>query len=169
MQRNIIKSAMINGLIMGGLFSLNFLLSISKNTSLLLLSYGIAIIIIVTMYKMSIRYRDGECEGAISYGKSLSYVLLTFFYAALISTVVKYIYFQFINPEYLNNMFQESMKMMEVMKLPIDDNSISQMESMMKPASFSFIYIWSNLFLGLIVGLIMAAFVKKEKSIFTQE
>ena len=151
---------------MGGFFSINFLLSISKSTSLILISYTLTVIIVITMYRMSIKYRDIDCQGSISYGKSFLFILLTFFYAALISTVVKYIYFQFINPNYLENIFQESMKMMDTLKFPLDNASIEQMQGLMKPASFSLIYIWSNLILGTIVGLIMAAFIKKEKSIF---
>lgn len=168
MQRNNVKSAMNSGLIMGVLFSINFLLSITKNTAFILLSYALAAIIVVAMYNMSIRHRDHECEGAISYGKAFLYILLTFFYAAIISTVVKYIYFQFINTSYLENMFQESMKIMQKMKFPMDDMTIEQTEKIYKPASFSLIFIFTNVLMGSIVGLIMAAFVKKEKSIFEE-
>lgn len=168
MHRNIIKSAMNSGLIMGGIFSVNFILSVSKITALMLMTYVVAIFIITTMYHMSIRFRDKECEGAITYGKAFLYILFTFFYAALISSIVKYIYFQFINPAYLANMFQESMKMMEKLKFPVTDDSSSQMESMLKPVNYSFLYIWMNIIMGTLVGLIMAAFVKKEKSIFDE-
>jgi len=90
--------------------------------------------------------------------------MLTFFYAALISTVIKFVYFQFINTAFLENMFQETMKTMELMKLPMNDASVSQVESMLKPATFSMIYVFTNLVMGTIVGIIMAAFVKKEKN-----
>jgi Protein of unknown function (DUF4199) len=169
MPRKIINSAMRNGLILGVLFSINFLFSISKNSVFLLLTYAIAVYIVVIMYRMSVRHRDNECEGVISYGKAFLFVLLTFFYAALISTVVKFIYFQFINTAYLDNVFQESVKMMEMIKYKLDDEAINQLEGMMKPASYSFVGIWVNLFFGTIVGLIMAAFVKKEKSIFEEK
>jgi len=166
MQHNIKKSAMNSGLIMGALFSVNFLLSITKNTVFISLSYAMVAVIIVTLYRLSIRVRDVELEGSISYGKAFWFILLTFFYAALISTVIKYIYFQFINPGYLEAMFQDTMKAMQMMKYPMNDATIGQMETMLKPVNFSLVYIWVNLLLGIIVGSIMAAFVKKEKSIF---
>lgn len=169
MQQNISKSAMHGGLILGVLFSLNFLLSITKITSLALLTYVIAIFIVIVMYKLSVRFRDKDCEGAITYSRALIYVQFTFFFAALISTIVKFTYFQFINTTYLETMFQETMKAMEMMKFPMDDASVSQVQSMLKPATFSMIYIFTNLFLGTIVGLIMAAFVKKDKDIFSQQ
>jgi len=159
---------MFNGLIMGVIFSINFLLSVSKITSLVLLTNVIAVLIVVGIYRQSIKFRDTECEGFITYWKSFSLILLTFFYAALISSVIKYIYFQFINPAYLEEMFQESVKMMKTMKFLITDESTDQMKSMLKPATYTLVYVWVNVFMGAIVGLIMAAFIKKEKSIFEE-
>jgi Protein of unknown function (DUF4199) len=161
MQPSIIKSAMFNGLIMGVMFSINFLFSISKITALALLSYVLITIILVGIYKLAIRFRDEECKGEISYWKSFSYILLTFFFAAIISSVVKYVYFQYINPAYLEQMFQESMKLMEKMKFPMNDASVAQMETIMKPASFTLQYIWVNVFVGTLVALVMSGFVKR--------
>jgi len=165
MQPSITKSAMYNGLIMGVIFSINFLFSVSKITSLVLLTNVIAILIIIGIYRLAIRFRDTECNGIITYSKAFSLILLTFFFAAIISSVVKFVYFQFINPDYLDQMFQETMKVLNKMKFPVNDEMINQTKSMLKPVNYTFVYIWTNVFMGLIVGLIMAAFIKKEKSI----
>jgi len=168
MQPSITKTAMFNGLIMGVIFSLNFLFSVSKITTLVLLTNLIAVFIVMGMYRMAIRFRDTECKGIITYWKAFSLILLTFFFAAIISSVVKYPYFQFINPEYLDQMSQETMKMLNSMKFPVTDAMVDQSKSLFKPLSYTLVYIWTNVFMGLIVGLIMAAFVKKEKSIFEE-
>lgn len=99
MQPNIIKSSMSNGLILGILFSINFLLSITKITPLVLISYGLMTFILVVTYRTAIRFRDKECLGEINFGKAFSFIILTYFFAALISSVVKYVYFQFIDPD----------------------------------------------------------------------
>ncbi len=166
MQPTIIKSAMVNGLIMGAMFSINFVISIAKITILGLLSYVIITLILVGIYKMVIRFRDVDCKGEITYWKSFSFILLTFFFAAIISSVVKYIYFQYINPDYLAQMFEESMKLMEKMNFPMNDASVAQMESILKPATFTLQYIWINVFMGSLVAMVMSGFVKKEKDIF---
>jgi len=160
---------MQNGLILGVIFSVNFLISTSKVSALILLTYIIATVIVIAIYKFAIRFRDTECEGAISYGRSFLYIILLFFYASLISTVVKYIYFQFINPSYLESMFQDTMKLMEALKFQLKSDELAQTESMFKPLSFSLLYIWSNVIMGGIVALVMAAFIKKEKNIFNQQ
>jgi len=168
MQPSITKTAMFNGLIMGVIFSVNFLFSVSKITTLVLLTNMMAVFIVVGMYRMTIRFRDTECKGIITYWKAFSFILLTFFFAAIISSVVKYVYFQYINPGYLDEMFQETMKLLNSMKFPINDAMIDQTKSMLKPVSYTFVFIWTNVFMGLIVGLIMAAFVRKEKSVFEE-
>ena len=157
---------MQNGLILGGIFSLNFLLSTSKSSPLIFLTYFIAFFIVTIIYRFSIKFRNVEYEGIITYGRAFTYIILLFFYAALISTVVKYIFFRFVNPGYLETMFQDTMKMMETLKFPMTSAEIDQTESMFKPLSFSLLYIWSDVIMGTFVALIMAAFVKKNKSIF---
>jgi hypothetical protein len=169
MQPNILKSAMLNGLIMGVIFSLNFLLSISKVPSLTLLSYVVVTFILVGMYRLTVRFRDVDCEGVITYGKAYSFILLTFFFAAIISSVVKFVYFKYINPNYLDQLLQESMKALETLRFPIDEAAYLQMGKMMKPASFTLQYIWLNVLMGSFVGLIMAAFIKRDKNIFIEK
>ncbi|MFT3751411.1 MAG: DUF4199 domain-containing protein [Paludibacter sp.] len=166
MQPNIMKSAMHNGLILGAIFSVNFLLSVSGISALALLTYAVALIILVMLYKIAIRFRDVDCEGSITYGRAFLYILLIFFYAALISTVVKFIYLRFIDQTYLESIYQETMKVLEAMKFPMNTPEMEQAEKMFKPLNFSLLYIWSNMLLGTFVGLIMAAFIKKEKSLF---
>lgn len=166
MQLNIMKSAMQSGLILGLIFSCNFLLSVSNINALMALTYVVAAFIVYYIYKVSIKFRDTECAGAISYGKSFLFIILLFFYAALISTVIKYVYLRYINTTYLETIFQESMKLIQSMKLPMKAADLEQTENMFKPLNFSLLYIWSNVILGTFVALIMAAFIKKDKNIF---
>jgi len=169
MQPNITKSAMLNGLIMGIIFSLNFILSVSNNTTLIMLTNIITIAILVVIYRTTVKFRDTEFGGFITYWIAFKYILYTFFFAALISSVVKFIYFQFINPAYLDTfMYDETMKMLVRMKYPINETIEAQTRSMLKPASYTLLWVWVNVFIGSVVGIILAAFIKKEKSIFTE-
>ena len=107
MQDNIFKSTMTNGLIMGVLFFVNFLLSGSRILPLVFLSYLMIALIIVLMHRMAKRYRDVDCGGTIKYWKVFNYVVLTFLFAAIISSVFKIVYLQYINTEYLPALFEE--------------------------------------------------------------
>lgn len=170
MQPNIMKSAMKSGLILGVLFSLNFLLSLSNNTFLNILTYLIMAAAIVAIYRMTIQFRDKELGGYITYGRSFLFILLSFFYGALISSLVKFLYFQFINPEYLENLFNETMLLMENLGLADQEEIYEEnLNTLLRPASFAIQYIWINMLGGVVVGLIMSAFTKKEKSIFEED
>ncbi len=107
-----------------------------------------------------------ECEGAITYGNSLTYIILSFFFAALIGAAVKYFYVGFINKEYLETLLQETYKIMDMMKFPVTEEAYDQIEKMMSPVGFAIQSIWANVLLGLLLGLIMSIFTRKEKSIF---
>jgi len=168
MKANIVKSTIRSGIILGGLFSINFLLSIPSNVITGLLTWVMIAIIIVATLRLSREYRDKELEGFISYGKSLGFILLSFFYASLISAFVKIIYFQFINPNYLIEIYNQTMLLMEQFGFPITAEFERSMNSLLKPVPYSFFSIIGNMFYGLILGLIMAAFVKKEKSVFEE-
>ena len=168
MQVNIMKSAMKSGLILGVLFSINFLLSIPSNVFTSILTYVVIAGILVATYRLSVQLRDNEFGGYITYGRVFTFILLSFFYGAIISSLVKFIYFQFVNPEYLSNLYNESMLLMEKIGFSIESAVEESMRNLLKPATFSLQYIWVNTLLGVFVGLIMAAFVKKEKNIFEE-
>ena len=56
--------------------------------------------------------------------------------------------------------------LLEKMGLATDSAIEESLSTMLKPAAFSLQYIWINMMAGCFVGLVTAAFVKKEKSIF---
>lgn len=166
MQNNILKSTMFTGLLLGLLFSFNFLISLTGKGIAGFISFLITIFIVYYTYRTVVKYRDTECEGSITYGKSLSYIILSFFFAALIGAAVKFFYVAFINKEYLDTLLQETFKVMDMMKFNVTEDAYDQLEKMMSPVGFAFQSIWGNVILGLLLGLIMSIFIKKEKSIF---
>lgn len=166
MQTNFLRSVMINGLILGTLFSVNFLMSASGLAFMSLLSLVLMVVIIAVMYKLTVRFRDTESNNVISYRVSFSYILLSFFFASLISSAVKFVFFKYIQPDYLEQAMEQSFQLLETMKMPNMDEALEQMDKMMKPANMALQFIWLNTFMGTVVALVMSAFVKKEKSIF---
>ncbi len=157
---------MINGLILGTLFSVNFLMSASGLAFMSLLSLVLMVVIVFVMFKLVVKFRDTESDAVISYRVSFSYILLSFFFASLISSAVKFVFFKYIQPDYLEQAMEQSYQLLETMKMPNMDEALEQMDEMMKPANMALQFIWLNTFMGVVVALVMSAFVKKEKSIF---
>ena len=118
-------------------------------------------------YRITCKFRDEHNNGELSYGKGWAFIVLLFFFAAIISSVVKYIYFQFINPDYLAELL--NLTLLQLEKLSISEEEINindSLEAILSPINYSLQYLWINTMLGALLGVIMAAFTKKEKSIF---
>lgn len=168
MQQSLARATMTNGLILGALFSANFLVSLSKTFIGSILSLALFVLILFFTYKSSVKNRENNLLGEITYIQAVLFIVLSFFYAGIISSIVKFVYFQFINPEYLSLILDEGLRVMEQMKFPVDPEAYEQIKDLLKPASFSLQYIWMNTILGILTGAIMAIFIKKEKNIFEQ-
>lgn len=170
MQTNVLNAAMKYGLIMGIVFSVNFLLSISGNAIITLLGYLVVAFICVLTYRFTVAYRDKENGGTISFGHAFFFIILLFLFAAIISSLFKFIYFKYLNVNYLPILLEQSISMMQQLQeqfhLSVPDDYYETMDKMMSPTAFTLQYIWVNTFLGVIMGLIIAPFVKKDKDIF---
>ena len=173
MQKKIAKSAMQNGLIMGGLLSLKFLFSTQKNELLLFLSLALSALIIVVLYTTAIRFRKNECDGAIQYGQAFSYIFKIYIYGSIIASLVILIYTKFIDPAFLETLLNQSLifskKLSELLNIKTDESAINITTAFYKPASFALVNIFMSIIAGAFWGVILAAFVKKDKDIFSQQ
>jgi hypothetical protein len=166
MNENNKKTAMINGLIIGGLMSLKFLLGTSTVGFIGFLALIISVGILVLLYRFAVSFRDKENGGTITYKQAFRFLFHVYFYGSIILSLIVLLYTTFINQAYLEGMSNEMLKMYDKINFPIDDNVISLMETMYKPAPFALLNLLSGAIGGAFWALIFAAFIKKEKSIF---
>jgi len=169
MQPNITKSAMLNGPIVGILLSLKFIFSAQKSDILATLALFISALIILVLYKMAIRFRDTHFEGTIKYSQAYNFLFQTYLFGSIISSFVVLIYTSFIDTNYLAYLLDVLLKMYDSYKFSIDDKTLKVLETIYKPAPFSLFNIFSSMIVGIFWGLILAAFVKKEKTIFEEK
>lgn len=168
MQSNLMNSSMRNGLILGILFSINFLMSTANNVFLGLLSYVVVGFIAYLIYRYTAKFRDKDCDGAITYSHALMYIILLFVFGSLISAIVKLIFFKFINPNFLPDMINKSMTVMEQILPSVPESTYEEVEKIMSPGYYTLISFWMNIILGFVVGLVVAAIVKKDKNPFDE-
>ncbi len=164
---NILNSTMRNGLILGIFFSLNFIFSMLNKPYLGLLSNLILALIIYLTYRFTVRFRDKENAGVISFGRGFLYVFLLFFFASIISAGVKYIYLQFVDTELLSNILNMTMQTMEQVMPNVPDDMYDTAEKMLTPINYVLMTSWSNLLASLFLGIIIGLIVRKEE-IFTK-
>lgn len=159
---------MQKGLIIGAMVSLKFILSIFGSTALSAIGFLISILVVVALFMFTKKYRDEENEGFMTYGQGFSYIFRTYLYGAILGSLVILVYTSFIQPDYLTGMTNDVFKMYDSMNISIDENMMNLVETIYKPTPFALMNVFSSAIVGAFWGLILAAFIKKEKSIFEQ-
>ena len=171
-KENIITHSMHSGLILGGLFIVrDFLSQDVFNTSVFAVSFlsigGLAISIYCIFF-FTKKFDKKVLKGKISYGSALSYGFYMFFFAAMIAALFSFVYFQYINPDYLAqrgemlvNLLQQLNPPKEVMK-PYEEMFMKM--AVPSNASAAFNNLWSIAFNGFIICLFTSLFFRKRKS-----
>jgi hypothetical protein len=156
------RHAMNFGAVMGLLFSINFLVTTIK--SLAFCQYIFVVIIVYAAYKFAVHCRENVMEGYISYGSALWYIMQLFLYGSLISAMVRYLFYAFIKPDFLQNQLNETMQVLQDTSMSdmISGEVYQQTIEMMTPLNMALQSIWLNLILGLLLGLVIAGIVKKQ-------
>ena len=163
------RHAMNFGAVMGLLFSLNFLVTTVK--SFAFLQYLFVIVIIYCAYRFVVHCRENVMNGAISYGSALWYNMQLFMYGAMISALVRYVFYSYIKPDFLQNQLNETLMALQgtPMAEMISGEVYQQTVEMMTPLNMALQAIWLNLMLGLLLGLILAAIVKRSENPFADK
>jgi len=114
-------------------------------------------------------FRDVAREGVISFMRCWAYVVFVFFYSSLLFSLIVFIYFAFLDQGYILHVIQEMMKtpeMLQVLKQYQMEGTIEQMMSEMsavRPIDIAINLLTTNIFLGMIIGLPLAALLSSRK------
>jgi hypothetical protein len=132
-----------------------------------ILSLVAIILALTTPFKMLRRlraYRDNVLEGFISFRRGWAYTVFVFFYAGLLFALAQFVYFAYLDHGYFFSTFNEMMNNAETGVLGIDGvvQAIQQM-SQMRPIDLALNILTSNLFVGCVLGLLLAANVKRNR------
>jgi putative exporter of polyketide antibiotics len=167
---NTTKSAMTYGLILAlGLIVfhlLQYIMDVYKPpTWVSLLNYAI---IIGGIVYGTIRFRNDELGGYISYGRSLGMGVLISVFASIVYGFYFYLLTAVIDPGYMENVF----KMLEetYLEMGMDYDQVETTMGMVKKFQTPLLMVLSNVFgftfIGTIFSLIVSIFIKKEEPLF---
>ena len=168
MQPNLIKSAFYNFHILGLLLSVKFILSAQKFEIFASFAMILSIFIIFFLYRMTVHYRDMECKGKISFGQAFSYMFLIYVFGSIVSAIVMMIYTTFIDTHFLASLLDVTLKMYDTLKIPMDDKTYKLIEAIYNPATYSILNVFFSMIGAAFWAVILAGFIKKEKSIFEE-
>ena len=162
---NVWKANLKNGLILGliGIIYtlVMYFLDLSLNN---IQGYVFILIQIVVLYFLVKMYRDNFLHGMISFGQALGAGVVICLYYSIIIAIFTYILYAFIDTNLIDKMLamtEEKLLNSGLSQSPIDA-SMTVQSRIMNPGFMAPISIFGNMFQGLIMSLIVAAFVRKE-------
>lgn len=152
------------GLILGAYIAFFYLLSLVFGANLFVNLLNMAGLIATPFlcYHLAVRYRDKGCGGIINFGTVWSFGVWLFLFAGLIMAVVYFIHFQWIEPTYMEDIFNQTLVMLEQMKY--DSKALDTLADMTLPTPIQMAvsYIFAYIIGGAILFLIISPFVVKK-------
>jgi len=122
------------------------------------------VIQIIILYFLVKSYRDNYKSGMITYGQAVGAGVIIFLYYAIIMALFTYILYTVIDPDLIDK--QLAFAEEEMLKRGLPEASVEAgmkvQSKMMKPGIMAPLSIFGSMFQGLIMSLIVAAFVRKE-------
>ena len=113
------------------------------------------------------RFRDEDLHGVISFLRGWAFVILVFFYGAILLAVVLYVYFAYMDQGYVLLSLQQTLSSPETQAM-LSQSGMStsveeslQMFSEMRPSDYALNVLTLNIALGIILGLPIAVLFKK--------
>ncbi len=160
------KYAADYALILGGYIALFFVLDylFPKSGIVSLLSMFGFLATPYVCYKLATRYRDKAWGGYIRYWQVWTFGIWLFFFAALIMSVLYYVRYEFLQPDFIANAMNQSLQLMEQMKYP--QKYIDAMLNYGVPSTIQLVltYLWMYIISGAILFLIISPMVARKKN-----
>lgn len=152
------------GLILGAYLAVFYIIQIiAPNIKILNLVNSISILFTPFLcYHLTKKFRDKALGGYIKFSSSWSFGVWLFFFAGLIMAVVYFIHFQIINPDYISDVFNQSMLMLESMNYPKDQLDILAKNGFPTPLEMVFSYLFAYVIIGAILFVFISPFVVKK-------
>lgn len=162
---NVWKANLTNGLILGFIgIAYSLLLYFLELTTNKTLGFLFILVQIVVLFFLVKSYRDNYLHGMITYGQALGAGVIICLYYAIVSAIFSYILFAIIDPGLVEKMIamSEEASLKRGLTQEQVDLGMKITRKVMTPAFMSITGILANMFFGLIISLIVAAFVRKE-------
>lgn len=163
--------ARVDGVLLALVWTASFALCMAGFASPMLMMAGgvIAVCSPVFVWLRARRFRDTVLDGAISFLRAYSYVMLMFFYSAILFALVQFVYFKFIDQGWMISKMREMMSSedgMAVMQAYGMTDMMNESLSVIagtRPIDYALSNLTQNFCVGVIIALPLAALVRRRK------
>lgn len=160
-----LEHAMHAGLELGVLFVVTFILDCqSRNYGWLsILSYLVVFLIVYFVYFAAQIYKETKCGGSITYRGAFRYINYLVMCASLVAALLRYVYLRWIDPSLLGYVYETTLPIVKEALPEVGEEQIAALQTLFNPIRFALYYVIYDLFIGVLIGLIMAAMVSRRK------
>ncbi|MBR2369662.1 MAG: DUF4199 domain-containing protein [Paludibacteraceae bacterium] len=166
-QSKVYNAAMWHGLYFSVFLIIRFFIMVNTDNNLILnaIVMGLTISIPVVAYYLGKNFKQKH-EEELTYRNFYSHGFFMFFFASLILAAVEYVYYGFINPDFIQNQYNTLLENLEIIKQTMPD--ASQIEEMVNnspiptASQMAMQNIWMYSFAGIIISLINAYILNKK-------
>ena len=169
-RKSLIQYSMEGGLWLGLYFVLRFFSGVMGVYSPIF--DALAMVLFVgtpfVLYRIMLAYhRNNDCITSFSLLWMMGIML--FLFASLITAIPEYIFYQYISPDYVANAMKQSVKLIEEWGIMQENSALEELRSVAEsgavPSALQMILssMWSNLFFGSILSIIVSPFVLRNK------
>lgn len=161
-----------DGVLMAVLWTVSFAFYVMGLTrpTLGMLAILLALMTPFFMWQRLKKYRDGCLDGVLSLRRGWAFVIFTFFYGSLLFAAIQFVYFSYMDNgrffKGLTQMFSDPANAESLKSLGIGSSLGETLHEMaaMRPIDLVLNILSSNLLMGLVAGLPIAAMAKRVKS-----
>lgn len=130
------------------------------------LGYFSYLILALGYYYYTVQYREKYKNGGLTYGEGFVFMVILSTIIAFFQSLYTYVFIKWIDPSMLNQVIEQATEEMYNKNMPEEqiEKSMQIMSFMFKPWFMAVMAVFGYMFWGVIMGLIMAFFTKKEVS-----
>ena len=156
---------MSNGLVMGLYWVVKYIFNMFSPyyPSLIVVYWGMSLLVPYIGYVLTKRYRD-DLGGSISFSQAWRFGVLLYFFAALIVSVMHYIFYRFVAPpDYMANAVSQTIESLKQMQ--VESQVIQSIETLnFSPIHLALQGILNNILYGIIFSIPVAGLLCRKKS-----
>jgi hypothetical protein len=170
-QPTLIQSAMFYGVFMGAFLLFRFSLNIFSSEMIFLsfLVFFLTLFIPIIAYILLLRYKKSLPESEINFRQAYMFTFFLFVFASLILAISQYVYYHFINPDFLRQQYDMVLQNSEILtqQFPQMSSFMDELRQTGVPSAIAVASqnIWIYSVTGIIIGIILGLIVRTKQKI----
>ncbi len=169
-RKSLLRYSMEGGVWLGLYLAIRFVFTVMSLYSTLsnILALALFVGTPFVLYRIMMRYHR-DCGYTSFFSLQWMLGIMLFFFASLISCIPEYVFYEYINPQYVSEVLDRTFVMLDEMGMLQESTSLAEMRTALaevgSPSAAEMVLqsIWSNVFFGSLLSIVVAPFVTRKR------